>query len=75
MSPRLRQLAAPMAVINQQGWAQQQYEVQGRRTAMGTYNFAGDVGKVVFPALLSGMFLVVSWRGLEVTLPPPGSEG
>ena len=39
------------------------YEAQGRRTAMGTYNFAGDVGKVAFPALLSGMILVLSWRG------------
>src|SRR5262244_1026014 len=27
------------------------YEAQGRRTAMGTYNFAGDVGRVAFPAL------------------------
>ena len=39
------------------------YEQQGRRTAMGTYNFAGDVGKVAFPALLSGMIVVLSWRG------------
>src|SRR5262249_25542070 len=39
------------------------YEAQGRRTAMGTYNFAGDVGKVAFPALLSGMLLLLSWRG------------
>jgi MFS transporter, FSR family, fosmidomycin resistance protein len=39
------------------------YEAQGRRTAMGTYNFAGDVGKVAFPALLTGMILVLSWRG------------
>jgi len=39
------------------------YEVQGRRTAMGTYNFAGDAGKVAFPALLSGMLLLLSWRG------------
>jgi FSR family fosmidomycin resistance protein-like MFS transporter len=39
------------------------YEAQGRRTAMGTYNFAGDVGKVAFPALLSGMILLLSWRG------------
>jgi MFS family permease len=29
---------------------------------MGTYNFAGDVGKVAFPALLSGMILILSWR-------------
>jgi MFS transporter, FSR family, fosmidomycin resistance protein len=39
------------------------YEERGRRTAMGTYNFAGDVGKVAFPALLSGMIVMLSWRG------------
>jgi MFS family permease len=39
------------------------YEAGGRRTAMGTYNFAGDVGKVAFPALLSGLILVFGWRG------------
>jgi FSR family fosmidomycin resistance protein-like MFS transporter len=39
------------------------YEAYSRRTAMGTYNFAGDVGKVAFPALLSGLILVLSWRG------------
>jgi MFS transporter, FSR family, fosmidomycin resistance protein len=39
------------------------YEERGRRTAMGTYNFAGDVGKVAFPALLSGMIVLSSWRG------------
>lgn len=39
------------------------YEASGRRTAMGTYNFAGDVGKVAFPALLSGLILVFGWRG------------
>jgi FSR family fosmidomycin resistance protein-like MFS transporter len=39
------------------------YEIQGRRTAMGTYNFAGDVGKVAFPALLSGFILVFGWQG------------
>ena len=38
------------------------YEEQGRRTAMGTYNFAGDVGKVVFPAILSGLILAVGWH-------------
>ena len=38
------------------------YEEQGRRTAMGTYNFAGDVGKVAFPALLSGLILAVGWH-------------
>lgn len=39
------------------------YEAGGRRTAMGTYNFAGDVGKVAFPALLGGLILVFGWRG------------
>ncbi len=39
------------------------YEEQGRRTAMGTYNFAGDVGKVAFPALLSGLILIFGWQG------------
>jgi MFS family permease len=44
------------------------YEGQGRRTAMGTYNFAGDVGKVAFPALLSGLMLLLSWRGAAAWL-------
>lgn len=39
------------------------YEAGGRRTAMGTYNFAGDVGKVAFPALLSGLILFFGWHG------------
>lgn len=39
------------------------YEAGGRRTAMGTYNFAGDVGKVVFPALLSSLILFFGWHG------------
>src|SRR4029450_9362772 len=46
------------------------YEAQGRRTAMGTYNFAGDVGKVAFPALLGGV--VWGWgRGGSVELLGP----
>ena len=39
----------------------QVYETSGRRTAMGTYNFAGDVGKVAFPELLSGLILIFGW--------------
>jgi MFS family permease len=35
---------------------------------MGTYNFAGDVGKVVFPALLSGLILIFGWRASVVAL-------
>ena len=42
------------------------YGVQGRRTAMGADSFAGDVGEVAFPALLSGMFPVLRGRGGKV---------
>jgi MFS transporter, FSR family, fosmidomycin resistance protein len=30
--------------------------------ALGTYNFAGDLGKMIFPATLSLMLLVMAWR-------------
>jgi MFS family permease len=36
----------------------------GRRgTAIGTLNFAGDLGKVLAPALAGGVALAVGWRG------------
>jgi len=39
------------------------YPVQGRRAALGTYNFAGDVGKFVFGGLVSLLLLLgVSWQ-------------
>jgi predicted MFS family arabinose efflux permease len=31
-------------------------------TALGTYNFAGDLGKMTLPALLSLMLIVMAWR-------------
>jgi MFS family permease len=31
-------------------------------TALGAYNFAGDVGKMTLPALLSLMLIVMAWR-------------
>jgi MFS transporter, FSR family, fosmidomycin resistance protein len=31
-------------------------------TALGTYNFAGDLGKMTLPAMLSLMLLVMAWR-------------
>ena len=31
-------------------------------TAFGTYNFAGDVGKVLLPAFAAALLLVMSWR-------------
>ena len=39
------------------------YPDEGRRTALGTYNFAGDVGKFVFGGIVSLCVLVgVSWQ-------------
>jgi MFS family permease len=32
------------------------------RTAIGTYNFAGDIGKMTLPALASLLFVVLPWR-------------
>ena len=38
------------------------FEVSGRRTAMGTYNFSGDMGKVCLPFLLTLMINLWGWR-------------
>ncbi len=38
----------------------QVFETSGRRAAMGTYNFSGDVGKVAVPFLLA---LLINWMG------------
>ena len=38
------------------------YETGPRRTALGTYNFSGDLGKVVVPAAVAFAATVVGWR-------------
>lgn len=38
------------------------FEESGRRVAMGTYNFSGDVGKVALPFLVAVMINLWSWR-------------
>jgi MFS family permease len=38
------------------------FEISGRRAAMGTYNFSGDMGKVCFPFLLAFMINWWGWR-------------
>jgi predicted MFS family arabinose efflux permease len=38
------------------------FEISGRRAAMGTYNFSGDMGKVCFPFLLTLMINAWGWR-------------
>lgn len=38
------------------------YQLHGRRMALGTYNFSGDVGKFLFPALGAVVLSQVGWR-------------
>jgi FSR family fosmidomycin resistance protein-like MFS transporter len=38
------------------------FEISGRRAAMGTYNFSGDIGKVCLPFLLALMINLWGWR-------------
>jgi MFS family permease len=38
------------------------YETGGRRTALGTYNFSGDLGKVAVPAVVALLATVIGWR-------------
>jgi MFS family permease len=38
------------------------FETSGRRAAMGTYNFSGDMGKVAVPFLLALLINWVGWR-------------
>ncbi len=38
------------------------FEVSGRRAAMGTFNFSGDIGKVCLPFLVTLMINLWGWR-------------
>ena len=38
------------------------YEAGGRRSALGIYNFAGDVGKVALPGLVGLTLAAITWR-------------
>jgi MFS family permease len=38
------------------------YETGARRTALGTYNFAGDLGKVAVPAVVAFAATTIGWR-------------
>ena len=42
------------------------YEGRQSRDALGTYNFAGDLGKMALPAGLACLLTVVSWRAAVV---------
>src|SRR5215469_10432332 len=38
------------------------YEGPRSRGALGTYNFAGDLGKMALPAITAGLIAILSWR-------------
>jgi MFS transporter, FSR family, fosmidomycin resistance protein len=38
------------------------YEGPRSRGALGTYNFAGDLGKMALPSITAGLIAVMSWR-------------
>ena len=40
------------------------YQNNNRRIALGTYNFTGDMGKFLFPAIAAMVLSVVGWRQL-----------
>jgi MFS family permease len=42
------------------------YQGAASRKALGTYNFAGDIGKMIFPAIVALLLLVLSWRGVAL---------
>ncbi len=44
------------------------FEISGRRAAMGTYNFSGDMGKVCLPFLLALMINLWGWRQAVLVL-------
>jgi len=46
----------------------QAYAGARSRTALGTYNFAGDIGKMTVPALASLLLLVLPWRQAVIVL-------
>ena len=52
------------------------FEVSGRRAAIGTYNFSGDVGKVFVPFVLTLLINLWGWRqAVLVRLPGCASGG
>jgi FSR family fosmidomycin resistance protein-like MFS transporter len=44
------------------------YNDNGRRIAMGTYNFSGDIGKFLFPAIAAVALFQIDWRRVSAGL-------
>jgi MFS transporter, FSR family, fosmidomycin resistance protein len=44
------------------------YQGATSRKAIGTYNFAGDIGKMIFPAAVALLLLFMSWRSAALSV-------
>ncbi len=44
------------------------YQGAASRKAIGTYNFAGDIGKMIFPAAVALLLLAMSWRAVALSI-------
>ena len=51
------------------------YEGRQSRDALGTYNFAGDLGKVALPALAAFLIAAISWRETTMVIGVVGLAG
>ena len=51
------------------------YAGRRSRDALGTYNFAGDLGKVALPAIAACLIAVISWRATTLAIGIAGLAG
>jgi MFS transporter, FSR family, fosmidomycin resistance protein len=51
------------------------YPGQRSRGALGTYNFAGDLGKMALPSIAAGLITVMSWRSTAMMVSLVGLAG
>jgi MFS family permease len=51
------------------------YEGPRSRGALGTYNFAGDLGKMALPSITAGLIVVISWRSAASVVGTIGLAG
>jgi MFS transporter, FSR family, fosmidomycin resistance protein len=51
------------------------YQGPRSRGALGTYNFAGDLGKMALPSITAGLITVMSWRSAASTVGMIGLAG
>jgi FSR family fosmidomycin resistance protein-like MFS transporter len=48
------------------------FDGSGLRTALSTYNFSGDVGKVLLPAATAGLIAVADWQSATIVMGTAG---